>query len=112
MIVPYQKTGDEHLMAKNLSKYFRVNFAVKRRPPDHEMLSNISFKVFKVKNVPPFRNDADKETELTAQAVETADLFGGTCNIAHRGEVLHVGGVVGERVLPRGGLLLAISSLR
>ena len=84
MIVPYQQTGDEHLMAKNMSKYFRVKFALNNpRPPDADMLRNVSFKVFKVENVPPFRNEPDKKTELKAQAVKTDDLFGG--NIAHGG---------------------------
>ena len=69
-------------MAKNMSKYFRVKFAVKPREPDRDMLRNVSFKVFKVENVPPFRTDPDMKTELKAQAVETADLFGG--NIAHK----------------------------
>ncbi|XP_078353455.1 uncharacterized protein LOC144638138 [Oculina patagonica] len=77
MILPYQQTGDEHLMAKNMAKYFRVKFARNPRPPDLDMLRNVSFKVFKVENVPNFRNDPDKKTELKAQAVETDDLFGG-----------------------------------
>lgn len=83
MILPYQPTGEEHLMAKNMAKYFRVKFARNPRPPDLDMLRNVSFKVFKVENVPPFRNDPDQKTELKARAVETDDLFGG--NFAHRG---------------------------
>ena len=89
MILPYQRTGDGHLMATNLSKYFRVKFALIPKPPDCEMLHNVSFKVFKVENVPPFKNDPDKKTELKARAVETPDLFGG--KEAHRrGELLDV----------------------
>ena len=72
-------------MATNLAKYFRVKFALIPRPPDGTMLHNVSFKVFKVENVPPFKNDPDKKTELKALAVETPDLFAG--NGIHRGVV-------------------------
>ena len=77
-------------MASNLSKYFRIKFALTQRPPDRDMLQNVSFKIFKIENVPPFKNDPDKKTELKARAVETPDLSGG--NITHRG-LIDMGGV-------------------
>lgn len=96
MIVPYQPTGDGHLMATNLSKYFRVTFALIPRPPDRDMLQNVSFKVFKVENVPPYRNDPDKKTELKARAVETADLYGGNITCGRQlGDRRWVGGAIG-----------------
>ena len=77
MIVPYQPIKDEHLMAKNLSKFFRVKFGILPREPDHKILRNVSFKVFKVENVTPFKNNPDKKTELKALAVQTPDVFEG-----------------------------------
>ena len=90
MILPYQLTSDGHLMATNLSKYFRLKFALNPKKPDKNMLQNVSFKVFKVENVPPFKNDPDKKTELKARALETHDLFGG--NETHRSLISHGGG--------------------
>ena len=77
MIVPYHLTGDEHLMAKNLSKYFRHKFAIKPKHANDNMLTNVSFKVFKVKNVPSFKGSPDKKNELIAKAIQTTDLSGG-----------------------------------
>ena len=77
MFLPYQPTGDGHLMATNLAKYFRIKFALKPKELKCDMLHNVSFKVFKVENVPPFKNDPDKKTELKAQAVKTPHLFRG-----------------------------------
>lgn len=74
MIAPYQETGDEHLMAKNLSKYFRHKFAIMPKQSNPHMLTHVSFKVFKVENVPSFKGSPDKKTELIALATNTNDL--------------------------------------
>lgn len=78
-------------MATNLSKYFRLKFALIPKKPDNNMLRNVTFKVFKIENVPPFKNDPDKKTELKARAVETPDLFGG--NETHRWLIGKEGGL-------------------
>ena len=77
MILPYQLTSEGHLMATNLAKYFRLKFALIPKEPNNNMLQKVSFKVFKIENVPPFKNDPDKKTDLKARAVKTPDLFGG-----------------------------------
>ena len=77
MIVPYHLAGDEHLMAKNLSKYFRHKFALKPKHANDNMLTKVSFKVFKVENVPSFKGSPDKKNGLIANAIKTPDLSGG-----------------------------------
>ena len=77
MIVPYQKAGDESLMTKNMAKYFRHKFAIAPKLSNRNMLENVSFKLFKVENVPSLRNAPDKKTELIAKATKTQDLYGG-----------------------------------
>lgn len=95
MILPYQLVKDGRLMAKNLAKYFRIKFALRPKQPDKAMLQNVSFKIFKVENVPPFKNDPDKRTELKARAVQTPDLCGG--NVTHQG-LIDRGGELAVRV--------------
>ena len=77
MIVPYQGVRDEHLMMKNLSKYFRYKFAIQPKCSNKNMLENVSFKVFKIENVPSWKGAPDKRTELIAEATKTHDLYGG-----------------------------------
>ena len=77
MILPYQEVGDEHLVSKNLSKYFRYKFAIEPKPSNGNMLENVSFKVFKVTNVQSYKDAPDKKTELIANAIKTTDLYDG-----------------------------------
>ena len=77
MIVPYQECGDEHLMMKNLSKYFRHKFAISTKCSDPDMLKNVTFEVFKIEKVPSFKNSVDKKNELIEQAIQKGDLYGG-----------------------------------
>ena len=82
--MPYQETGDEHLMAKNLSKYFRHRFAIRQKPSNAHTLTNVTFKVFKVEKVPSYKGLPDKKTELIQKATNTEDLYGGTfCNFCN-----------------------------
>ena len=76
MIAPDQRVEDGHLMIKNLSKYFRVKFGTRLRDPDHNMLRNVSLKLFKVENVPSYKKNLTKK-ELKAQAVQTAEVYEG-----------------------------------
>lgn len=79
MIAPYQEVGDEHQMAKNLSKYFRLKFATIPKQANNDMLTRVSFKLFKVEKVGSFRGDPKKKTELIANAVKTLpDVSGET----------------------------------
>ena len=78
MIVPYQEVGDEDLMAKNLSKYFHYKFAMEPKPSNGNMLAeSVSFEVFKVENVPSYKDAPDKKTALIAEATKTTDLYDG-----------------------------------
>lgn len=77
MIVPYQESGDEYLMLKNLAKYFRHKFAIGRKWTNDRMLKNVSFKVFKVENVPSFKGSPGKKNELINEAIKTGDLYSG-----------------------------------
>ena len=77
MIVPYQESGDEYLMLKNLAKYFRHKFAIGRKWTNDRMLKNVSFKVFKVENVPSFKGLPVKKNELINEAIKTGDLYSG-----------------------------------
>ena len=77
MIVPDQRTRDGHLMIKNLCKYFRVKFGIRLREPDYNMLRNVSLKMFKVENVPPYKSDMDRKTLLKAKAVKTKEIYEG-----------------------------------
>lgn len=65
-------------MAKNLSKYFRLKFATIPKQANNDMLTRVSFKLFKVEKVGSFRGDPIKKTELIANAVKTLpDVSGG-----------------------------------
>nr|XP_058943153.1 uncharacterized protein LOC131771391 isoform X2 [Pocillopora verrucosa] len=77
MIAPDQRVEDGHLMIKNLCKCFRVKFGTRLRDPDHNMLRNVSLKLFKVENVPSYKKNLDKKKELKAQAVQTAEVYEG-----------------------------------
>ena len=77
MIAPDQRVEDGHLMIKNLSKRFRVKFGTRLRDPDHNMLRNVSLKLFKVENVPSYKKNLTKKKELKAQAVQTAEVYEG-----------------------------------
>ena len=77
MIVPYQECGDEHLMMKNLSKYFRHKFAISPKCSDPDMLKNVTFEVFKIENVPSFKDSVDKKNRLIDQAIQKGDLYSG-----------------------------------
>ena len=77
MIVPYQESGDEYLMLKNLAKYFRHKFAIGRKWTNDRMLKNVSFKLFKVENVPSFKGSPGKKNELINEAIKTGDLYSG-----------------------------------
>lgn len=77
MIVPDQRTRDGHLMIKNLCKYFRVQFGIRPREPNHNMLRNVSLKLFKMENVPPYKGDLSKKAALKAQAIESGEIYEG-----------------------------------
>ncbi|CAH3116413.1 unnamed protein product [Pocillopora meandrina] len=77
MIAPDQRVEDGHLMIKNLCKYFRVKFGTRLRDPGHNMLRNVSLKLFKVENVPSYKKNLTKKKELKAQAVQTAEVYEG-----------------------------------
>ena len=77
MIVPYQECRDEHLMMKNLSKYFRHKFAISPKCSDSDMLKNVTFEVFKIEKVPSFKDSVDKKNELIEQAIQKGDLYSG-----------------------------------
>ena len=64
-------------MLKNLAKYFRHKFAIGRKWTNDRMLKNVSFKVFKVENVPSFKGSPGKKNELINEAIKTGDLYSG-----------------------------------
>ena len=41
------------------------------------MLKNVTFEVFKIENVPSFKDSVDKKNLLIHQAIEKGDLYGG-----------------------------------
>ena len=64
-------------MMKNLSKYFRHKFAISPKCSDPGMLRNVTFEVFKIENVPSFKDSVDKKNRLIHQAIQKGDRYSG-----------------------------------
>ena len=63
-------------MMKNLSKYFRHKFAISPKCADPDKL-DVTFEVFKIENVPSFKDSVDKKNELIHQAIQKGDRYSG-----------------------------------